>query len=182
MSAPPTIIIVEPDPLIRNVLRVEFSQLTFAVLLPANGPEAEDFATRTVASLVVLDAGLSRLSGYDACARIRRQPGYRDTPIVLTARDLSPKIQAAAGAAGATATLGKPYAFNDLLDTISPHLPPDNPLLTTRPKGFGLSETAWGRPATLEWKFGSDSGLSRNKAVMTIVRSKTVRIPLIRST
>jgi CheY-like chemotaxis protein len=183
MPGPATIIIAERDPLIRNVLRVEFSHIDFVVLLAANGPEAEDFATQTVAHLAVLDVALPGFSGYDACARMRRQKGYEFTPIVLTAHTRSARVDAAAKKAGATAMLVKPYSFNDLLNTLVPHLPADDPLLVKLPKAPGLggmAGRAWGQPATLEWRFGSDSGLSRNRLMLPIVRGQGIRIPLVR--
>jgi DNA-binding response OmpR family regulator len=183
MSGPPTIIIAEHDPLIRNVLRVEFSHIGFVVLLAANGPEAEDFAVRTVAHLAVLDIALPGFSGYDACARIRRQAGYERTPIVLSAHTQTPRVAAAATKAGATVMLLKPYSFNDLLNTLSPFLPADDPLLVRLPKAAGLGETAgreWGRPATLEWRFGNGSGLSQNRLMLPIVRGQGIKVPLVR--
>ena len=152
-------IIAEHDSLVRDALRVEFSHLGFVVLLAASGPEAEDFAARTVADLVILDVMLPRLSGYDACARIRQRVGYENTPIVLTTYKRSPRVDAAAVAAGATSILGKPYSFNDLLSTLAPHLRADHPLLVKLPGVAGLGEPAgreWGKPETLEWRFGTD--------------------------
>jgi CheY-like chemotaxis protein len=79
----PIVIIAEPDPLIRNVLRVEFTHWDYVVRLAAAGQEAEDYAAHAVAHLIVLDAKL-QLGAYDACARIRLQPEYAARPIVLT--------------------------------------------------------------------------------------------------
>jgi DNA-binding response OmpR family regulator len=180
MSGPATIIIAEHDARIRDVLRVEFSHINFVVLLAASGPEAEDFAAQTVAHLAVLDVALAGFSGYDACARIRRQKGYDRTPIVLTAHSQSPRVEAAAMKAGATAMLIKPYSFNDLLQTLAPHLPAGDPLQRNLPNPGDASGREWGRPETLEWRFGSDSGLSKNRLMLPIVRGQGVRIPLIR--
>ncbi len=179
----PSIIIAEYDPLIRNVLRVEFTRADYVVLIAASGPEAEAFAARTLAHLAVLDVALPGFSGFDACARIRREEGYQNTPIVLTGHRRSPKIDAAAAKAGATAVLSKPYSFNDLLNTLAPHLPADHSLMTRFPKAAGMGEAAgraWGQPDTLEWRFGADSGLSRNRLMLPIVRGSGVKIPLIR--
>src|ERR1700710_3062685 len=101
MSTPPIVIIAEPDPMISSVLRVAFTQWDFAVFLATSGQEAEDYAAHAVAHLVVLDVKL-QLAAYDACARIRRRQGYAARPIVLTANEPSPRIRAAAEAAGAT--------------------------------------------------------------------------------
>jgi two-component system chemotaxis response regulator CheY len=182
MSASPTIIIADRDSIFSSSLRVGFSEMGFAVLLPVDGPDAEGIATCTEAALVVLDVGLPGISGYTACARIRRLPGYRDTPIVLTALTVSPRMREAANTAVATALVCKPYSFTGLLDSIASKLPPDHPLLIHRPKPSGQREIQWGRPEPLVWKFGSESGLSQNKAVITVVRESGVRIPFNRLT
>jgi DNA-binding response OmpR family regulator len=183
MSEPPTIIVAARDQLVRDVLRVEFSHLGFIVLLAMTGPEAEDYAARTIADLAVLDVELPGFSGYDACARIRRQTGYQTAPILLTVRERSPRVDAAAVTAGATAILSKPFSFNDLLSTLAPHLPSDHALLVRLPAAGGVGEGTgreWGRPETLEWRFGTDSGLSRNGLMLPVVRGKGVQVPLIR--
>src|SRR4051812_40323471 len=114
MTTPPIIIISEPDPMVSGVLRVEFSRWDFAVLLAGSSEEADAYATQTAASLVVLDAARAHLSAYEACARIRRRQGYATCPIVLTVREVSTRLQAAAATAGATALLAKPYSVMDL--------------------------------------------------------------------
>jgi DNA-binding response OmpR family regulator len=182
MSDLPTIIIAERDPIFSSSLRVAFTELGFVVLLAFNGADAQDYAAHTRAMLVVVDASLPGITGYDACARIRRQPGYQSTPIVMTAHTLSDRMRAAAQTAGATTVLEKPYSFNDLLDGVAPFLAPSHPLLSHRPKPPAARETAWTRQTPLEWKFGTDSGLSRNKAVMQVVRVQGQRLPLKRTT
>src|ERR1700753_1009748 len=109
MTPPPIIIISEPDPMIGNALRVEFSRLEAVVLLAAGCEEAYALATQTVASLVVLDAATALFEAYETCLRIRRHAGYEACPIVLTAWGVSVRMQAAAAKAGATAMLPKPY-------------------------------------------------------------------------
>ena len=180
MSTPPIVIIAEPDPIISSVLRVEFTRLDFAVLLAASGPEAEDYASQTVAHLVVLDTKL-HLDAYDACARIRRQPGYADRPIVLTATEPSSKVKAAAERASATAMLEKPYSVDDLFNAIKPFVPADDLLLTHSARVGGMNAPrTWPPAPPLTWESGSNSALSRNGQLLPIVRGKGVLIPLIR--
>jgi CheY-like chemotaxis protein len=180
MSTPVTIIIADRDPIFSNSLRVAFSEMGFTVLLPVDGPDARMFAAATQAVLVVLDVGLPGISAYDACAHIRREPGYRDTPIVLTALQVTENMRLAAATAGATAMLAKPYSLTDLLDSVVPTLAVDHPLLSHRPPPRDLRETPWGPPRPLDWPQNDASGLARNKAVMAVVRANGVRIPLLR--
>jgi two-component system chemotaxis response regulator CheY len=183
MPTPHTIIVAEPDPIFGSVLRVEFTRGGFTVLMAGDAPEAEDFARRTEARLVLLDSSLPGVSSFDASARIRRQPTYDRTPIVLTVRDAAQRIDRAASIAGFTLVLVKPYAFSDLLDAIEPHVPPDDPLLTTRATLTGLaapSARPWGPTPPLTWKSAPDSGLTQNARVLPIVRGSGKRIPLVR--
>lgn len=182
MSTPPTIIISEPDAMISSVLRVEFSRSAFAVLLAENCAEAEDYAAQTVASLVVLDAGLADPRAYEACARIRRRSGYDARPIVLTVKEVSVRTQAAADRAGATVLLPKPYSIMDLFRAVTPHVPASDPLLMTVAAGPGVSAAKvqeWKSGAMPSWGAGADSALSRNRLLLPIVRGRGVKIPIM---
>ena len=182
MSTPPVIIIAEPDPMISSVLRVEFSHWGFAVLLASNGPEAEDYASQTVAHLVVLDTRL-HLGAYDACVRIRRRQGYATRPIVLTTHEPSKRIDAVADKIGATVVLPKPYSVSDLFSAIEPFVPSDDVLLTHRPKGGGVSEPRqWAVAPPPSWQAGANSVLTRNGRLLPIVRGNSVKVPLMRTT
>lgn len=179
MSTPPIVIIAEPDPIISSILRVEFTRLNFAVLLAASGQDAESYASQTVAHLVVLDTRL-HLGAYDACARIRRLPGYANRPVVLTATEPSPKVRAAADRASATVVLEKPYSLGDLFNVIRPFVPADDFLLTHSARVGGMNAPrAWAPAPALTWESGGNSALSRNGQLLPIVRGKGVVIPLI---
>lgn len=182
MSTPATIIISEPDPIISGVLRVEFSRSDFAVLLAESCAEAEEYAARTVASLVVLDAGLADPRAYEACARIRRRLGYSGRPIVLTAKENTARTRAAAQKAGATALLSKPYSIMDLFRAVTPHVAANDPLLMTVATRRGLAAP---RPLEWtatppEWRAGAGSALSRNGLLLPIVRRSGMKVPVIR--
>jgi DNA-binding response OmpR family regulator len=180
-DAPPIIIVAEPDPIISSVLRVEFSEQDFAVLMAATAREAEGYAAQAAAHLVVLDVGVLGLAGYEACARIRHRDGYANRPIVLTSSTVSARTQAAAETAGATALLAKPYSVSDLFTTITPFIPAGDPLLTHRPRRAGVAQE-WTSAPIPGLHAGRDSALTRNGLLLPIVRSAGVRIPLYRKT
>lgn len=180
MSTPAIIIIHEPDPMISGVLRVEFSRWDFAVLLAASSEEAASYASQTVASLIVLDAGKAHMSAYEACLRICRREGYAARPIVMTISDFSPRTKAAAHTAGATALLPKPYSVMDLFRAVTPHLPAGDPFLVAghaKTGGVAAPSREWKQPSSLEWRAGSDSALSRNSLLLPIVRGTGQKIP-----
>ena len=178
MSTPPIVIIAEPDPMISSALRVEFTHLNFAVLLATSGREAEDYAAHAVAHMIVLDTKL-HLQAYDACVRIRHRPGYAARPIVLTAREPSARIKAAAAKAGANIVLPKPYSVSGLLDAITPFVPANDLLLTHRRLGSRMKEAQEWRPsASVTWQSGINSALTRNGRLLPIVRGNGVSVPM----
>jgi DNA-binding response OmpR family regulator len=180
MAAPPIIIIADPDTMISNALRVAFSSYDCAVLLAASNREVEDFAAQTVVQMIVLDVSQLKLSGYAACARIRHRHGYARRPIVLTAAAISTMDTAAAEQAGATVLLSKPYSVNSLVRAVDPYLAADDPLRGHLPPVNHAAQVDWTKEPNPTWRFGPNSGLSRNSQVLPIVRGKGVRIPLFK--
>jgi DNA-binding response OmpR family regulator len=180
MSAPPIIIVAEPDPLVSSVLRVELSDGNFAVLMAATAAEAEEYAAHAVANLVVMDVSVRKLAAYSACARIRRRTGYTKRPIVLTSVDVSEPMRLAAATAGATVLLPKPYSVSDLFAALASHVPPGDPLLTHRASRFSLAQE-WTKGPVQEVRAGRDSTLTRNGLLLPIVRSAGVKIPYFRA-
>jgi DNA-binding response OmpR family regulator len=178
MSAVPIIIVADPDPMVSNALRVEFSRFDCAVLMAATNRELEDYAAQTIAELIVLDVSVRKLSGYAACARIRHRSGYSARPIVLTTGRVLPKDTAAAETAGATLLLAKPYSVIGLVRAVLPHLPVDDPLRAHLPPADGTPQVEWTRQPDPSWRFGAESGLSQNGKILPIVRGGGTKIPL----
>ncbi|HVZ09014.1 response regulator [Rhodopila sp.] len=178
MSTPPVIIISEPDAIFGGMLRVEFSQAGFTVLMASSALEAEIYAGQVDADLVILDTAPQGTGSFDACARLRRHPRYRTTPIVLTTRVLGPRQDRCAAIAGATVILGKPYAFGDLMRSLEARLPRDHALLAMRAPRPGMADASgvvWGKLPPLTWKCGPESGLSQNARVLPVMRGPTAR-------
>ena len=182
MSTPHTVIIADRDSIVSNALRVEFSRCDFIVLLANDPPGAEAYARQVTASLVVLDIAAHKLPSFDACARIRRRPGYEACPIVLTAFEVTEPIRQAAAMAGATCTVEKDYAFADLINAVLPHVPPNHPIARQLAPAPGLAATQqeWTLKPTLSWRFGSESRLSHNARVMPALRGQGVRVPMLK--
>ncbi len=83
MSA--TILVVDDDPNIRDVLRIALGQGSFTVVEAGDGQSALTTFAKTGADLIVLDIGLPEMDGLDVCRTIRRTSAV---PILfLTARD-----------------------------------------------------------------------------------------------
>jgi CheY-like chemotaxis protein len=120
---PPGVIVADDDPCIRQVLKAMLEGFEQEVHLVTNGLEAVSLASSLEASLIILDINMPELDGFQACAQIRRLPGYDGTPIVMLTSDDAEKAQAAAARVGATMFLVKPFSTTALMLALSRFLP-----------------------------------------------------------
>jgi DNA-binding response OmpR family regulator len=179
MSNTALAIVSEPDPRVRQALRVELSNAAWTVLVAGDADEVEYLATKTTAQMIVLDVSTIKLRGYSACARIRRQTGYERRPIILTAANIETRDAEAAGTAGATALLAKPYSVSNLFQVVKSRLAANDPLRAALPTGpEGILD--WS--AAEHWIFGANSGLRHGGRPRPVVSGRTAQIPLKRVT
>lgn len=82
-DAPPTILAVDDDPHIRNLLAQEFAEAGYRVRLAANGREALNEIRCDRPDLVVLDVMMPEINGFDVAAVLKNDPGTLDIPIII---------------------------------------------------------------------------------------------------
>src|SRR5579872_5750745 len=81
----PSVLIVDDEPQIRDLLQMGFSYEGFQVFLADNGPDATRMAKEQQLDVVILDL---MLPGYDGLEVTRQIRHNRDLPIImLTAKD-----------------------------------------------------------------------------------------------
>ena len=82
-----TILLVEDDPALAELLRFNFEREEFEVTQTPDGEEAMLLATERTPDIILLDWMLESLSGIEVCRRLRRDPATANIPIImLTAR------------------------------------------------------------------------------------------------
>jgi DNA-binding response OmpR family regulator len=80
-----TVVVVEDDPAIADLLDLYLRQAGFRVLQAATGERGLEIVQQNQIALVVLDIGLPGIDGLEVCRRVR---ATADTPVLfLTARD-----------------------------------------------------------------------------------------------
>jgi DNA-binding response OmpR family regulator len=91
----PTIVIVEDDENIAQMLGFMFKREGFSTLLLGDGRAAQEYVdTHPPAAAVMLDVMLPYRDGFAVAAMIRSDPRWRTTPIVMiTARALAADIE-----------------------------------------------------------------------------------------
>lgn len=80
-----TVLIVDDDPRLRELLRIALERAGHGVMTAGDGQAALAAAARHDPALVVLDVGLPEMDGFEVCRRLRAKS---EVPILfLTARD-----------------------------------------------------------------------------------------------
>jgi signal transduction histidine kinase len=108
LDADATILIVDDDPVVRSLMRDALEDEGFSVIEAADGVEACGRCDQVVPSLLVVDAVMPNMDGFELCRTLRRRPQTEQVPILMaTGLDDYHSI-ATAYEAGATDFISKP--------------------------------------------------------------------------
>jgi DNA-binding response OmpR family regulator len=112
------VLVAEDSPLIRDAIRRELSRAGFEVTVAEDGEQALQLAREQRFDAVSSDVMMPKLDGYELVRALRREPHYRQVPIVMvTSKDA--RIDAMKGFdAGADAYLAKPAEADELVRTL----------------------------------------------------------------
>jgi DNA-binding response OmpR family regulator len=117
MSA--TILVVDDDPVILQLLQVNFEMEGFTVITAADGQQGVDRTRADRPDIVVSDVMMPKMSGIELVAELKGDPDTAGIPILL----LTAKAQQAGiGAgmdAGADDYVTKPFEPLDLVDRVN---------------------------------------------------------------
>jgi DNA-binding response OmpR family regulator len=119
-SGPRRILVVDDEPEIRTLVQTMLVKKGFAVELAADGAEGLNKAESQLPDLVLLDAMLPKIHGFDVCRRIRNAPRTRKIPVIMmTAIYRGWRFaQDARETYGAEDYVEKPFRLDDLLRRI----------------------------------------------------------------
>ena len=105
---PPTILIVDDDPVVRSLMRDTLEDQGYQVEEASDGVEACQVCNAVVPSLLIVDAMMPNMDGFELCQELRRQPATRHAPILMAIGPEDHSSIADAFDAGATDFIGKP--------------------------------------------------------------------------
>jgi two-component system, OmpR family, phosphate regulon response regulator PhoB len=109
-----TILLVEDDPDIRELVAYKLSRGGFEVIEAADGLAALQAARTRPPDAVILDMGLPRLSGIEVCRELRAAPATAAVPIIMLTGAVRLQELEQAYAAGASDYLVKPFSPREL--------------------------------------------------------------------
>ncbi len=116
-----TVLVVDDDPVIVNLLQVNFEMEGYDVLAATGGPAGLDQARRGRPDVIVMDVMMPGIDGIEVARRLKGGEATRAIPIIL----LSAKAQTAdiqAGLAVADDYVTKPFEPQDLLDRVASYI------------------------------------------------------------
>lgn len=114
----PRILIAEDEKDIRELIAFTLRFAGFDVLLATNGVEAVEVAEAERPDLVILDVRMPKMSGYEACRRLKENPQTSALPIVfLSAKGQDSEIQQGLES-GAEEYILKPFAPDELIQQV----------------------------------------------------------------
>ena len=109
----PRLLIAEDDRELAETMR-EVLEEDFAVDVAVNGSEAVALAHEEHPDVVVMDARMPKMDGFEACRALREDPETADLPIIMVTAGSEPDVASAAFDAGATDYLPKPFSISQL--------------------------------------------------------------------
>jgi DNA-binding response OmpR family regulator len=135
-----TVLVVDDEPEIRLLLRRSLEKHGYAVETADDGAEAIAKAEALVPDLVLLDAMLPKVHGFEACQRMKASPRCRHVPVIMmTAIYRGWRFaQDARDTYGAEDYIEKPFRFDDVLRRIDAVLE----ATATRTRGDSVAASA----------------------------------------
>jgi DNA-binding response OmpR family regulator len=109
-----TILIVDDDPVGRNLLEKLLHFQGYELEMACDGPEALTKAAQLIPDVILLDVMMQGMNGFEVCKRLRADPSLAQVPIImLTAlNDRESRLQGIK--LGADDFISKPYDLSEL--------------------------------------------------------------------
>lgn len=115
---PKSVLIIDDEPRITAALMTRLESLGYEVYHAINGLAGVQAAGLHRPDAIVLDIRMPDIDGYEVCARIRRTPELRRTPVIFLSANVQDSARRRAMAAGGSVFLSKPYEAADLVAAI----------------------------------------------------------------
>lgn len=113
------VLIVDDDPASLEILAVALLDSGFSVRTAASAPEALEEARRLPPALVLADAGMPEMDGFELCAALKQDPSLGTVPVVLLSAEYADRRDRERSASvGAADYLTKPVDLTGLVQVL----------------------------------------------------------------
>jgi putative two-component system response regulator len=104
-----TILVVEDDAQVQGVLTEHLVNLGYGIVTTASAEEALQRVEETTPDLILTDVHMGGMSGIDLCARLKHDPRFQLTPVIIITGQSDLDARVAGLAAGADDFFAKPF-------------------------------------------------------------------------
>lgn len=112
------ILLADDSITIRKVVGIIFSSGDYSLTMVDNGAAATEKAREIRPDVLLIDAVMPDMDGYEVCEAIRREPALAATPILLLAGSFEPFDEERARRCGATDHIVKPFEAQQLVNKV----------------------------------------------------------------
>ncbi len=113
-----TILVAEDEKDIRELITFSLTFAGFQVVQAVDGQDALEKAQEIKPDLIMMDVRMPRMTGYEACAKMKGMDELKDIPVViLSAKGQESEIQTGLEA-GAYEYILKPFAPDELIQRV----------------------------------------------------------------
>jgi twitching motility two-component system response regulator PilG len=120
------VMVIDDSNTIRRSAEIFLVQAGCEVILAEDGFDALAKITDHHPEVVFVDIMMPRLDGYQTCALIKKNPRFRDTPVIMLSSKDGLFDRARGRLVGSDEYLTKPFSKEGLLDAVRRHRPAAN--------------------------------------------------------
>ncbi|SHM73312.1 response regulator [Rhizobacter sp. OV335] len=114
----PTILIVDDSASMRQMVSFTLKSAGYTVVDAVDGQDAYEKTSSNDFDLVLTDQNMPRLDGIGLTRKLRDNPKFKTTPILILTTESSDSMKQAGRAAGASGWLVKPFDPAKLIEVI----------------------------------------------------------------
>ena len=123
-----SILLVDDDPNLRDMLRAMLEMGGFAVIEAEDGLDALEKLEEITPDVLVLDVMMPNLDGVSLCKQLRNDAEFVSLPIIILSGKTQHRAVEEGMAAGANLYLCKPITVDELIRSVRELLPAPSPL------------------------------------------------------
>lgn len=116
------ILVVDDTPSNIQSLAATLKPAGYQVLVATNGQQALDVMAKVRPDLILLDIMMPVMDGYEACARMKANPAWREIPVIFLTAKTDTADLVKAFELGAVDYVSKPFNSHELLARVQTHL------------------------------------------------------------
>jgi len=123
MASQPVVVVIDDSPTIRKIMDLTLQRMGLRMVGAASGVAGLAAVAEHNPAIIFLDIILPNVNGYQLCQVIKRNPRYRNTPVImLSGKDgIFDKVRGRL--AGANDYITKPFEPGAILAAVQKYLP-----------------------------------------------------------